>query len=196
MKINTAKYLTSVVNVNDLLNDKIEFAFVGRSNVGKSSFLNSITGMKSLAKTSSTPGRTRMINYFDINGEFRFVDLPGYGYHQAGKKNEEMWAQLMEDYLTKSSSLKRVFLLVDIRHEPSALDRQMLVYLTYNSIPFTIIATKADKIAKSKILQYLSVIAKKFAITTNNMIAYSTENSLNKDKILQIIENDLTELKQ
>ncbi len=194
MKIKEAKFLTSVVNSEKIIQDGIEFAFVGRSNVGKSSFINSILGVKKLARTSSEPGRTRMINYFLINNSFRFVDLPGYGYAKAGKGNKLLWATLMEDYLKKASCLKRVFMLVDIRHKPTELDRRMLEFLTYSGIAFTIVATKADKIAKSKIPAYLQDIAKTLLITTNNIIAYSSETLVNKDKIWQIIEDDLNQI--
>ena len=187
MEIKSAKYLTSVVNAKDILSDGTDYAFVGRSNVGKSSFINSLINQK-LARTSSEPGRTRMINYFLINNCFRFVDLPGYGYHKAGKQNEKMWESLIEDYLQNSNTLKRVFMLVDIRHNPTALDIQMLTYLSYTGIPFTVIATKADKIAKSKIPVYLSNIAKVLKITSNNVIAYSSETKLNKDRILSLFE--------
>ena len=187
MEIKNAKYLTSVVNAKDILTDGEDFAFVGRSNVGKSSLINSLLNQK-LARTSSEPGRTRMINYFLVNDKIRFVDLPGYGFHKAGKQNEKMWEQLMEDYLSSSQSLKRVFMLVDIRHNPTALDVQMLTYLTYTGRPFTIIATKADKIAKSKVSAYVSKIAKILKITANNIIPYSSETKLNKDKILQLFD--------
>ena len=183
MKIISAEYLTSVVSKDKLLEDKIEFAFVGRSNVGKSSFINSLCGKKNLAKTSSMPGRTRMINYFLVNKDLFFVDLPGYGYHQAGKKNELLWAKLMEEYLSSSSMLKRVFMLVDIRHKPSELDERMLKYLTYEGLPFCIVATKCDKIAKSKISAYMDIIAKTLHITKNNIVPYSSENGFGKDKI-------------
>ena len=191
MKIQEAKFLTSVVNSDKIIQEGIEFAFVGRSNVGKSSFINSILGVKKLARTSSEPGRTRMINYFLINNSFRFVDLPGYGYAKAGKGNKLLWATLMEDYLKNANCLKRVFMLVDIRHKPTELDRRMLEFLTYSGIAFTIVATKADKIAKSKIPVYLKNIAKTLLITTNNIIPYSSETLINKDKIWQIIEDDL-----
>lgn len=191
MKIQEAKFLTSVVNSDKIIQEGIEFAFVGRSNVGKSSFINSILGVKKLARTSSEPGRTRMINYFLINNSFRFVDLPGYGYAKAGKGNKLLWATLMEDYLKNANCLKRVFMLVDIRHKPTELDRRMLEFLTYSGIAFTIVATKADKIAKSKIPVYLKNIAKTLLITTNNIIPYSSETLVNKDKIWQIIEGDL-----
>ncbi len=190
MKIESAKYLTSAVKSSDFISDGIEFAFVGRSNVGKSSFINSLLGKK-IARTSSTPGRTRMINYFLINNSFRFVDLPGYGYHKAGKQNILLWSTLMEDYLKECKCLKRVFMLVDIRHKPSELDKDMLAYLTYNAIPFKIVATKADKIAKSKVGNYVKIIAKELNVMPLNILAYSSETLLNKDKILDIIENDI-----
>ena len=190
MKIESAKYLTSAVKSNDFISDGMEFAFVGRSNVGKSSFINSLLGKK-IARTSSTPGRTRMINYFLINNSFRFVDLPGYGYHKAGKQNILLWSSLMEDYLRECKCLKRVFMLVDIRHKPSDLDKDMLAYLTYNSIPFKIIATKADKIAKSKVGNYVKIIAKELNVMPLNILAYSSETLLNKDKILDIIQTDI-----
>ena len=194
MKITDATYLTSVVHKSKLLSDRLEFAFVGRSNVGKSSFINSLCGKKNLAKTSSLPGRTRMINYFLINKDFYFVDLPGYGYHKAGKQNEIMWASLMEDYLSSSMALKRVFMLVDIRHKPTELDERMLKYLTYEAIPFCVVATKCDKVAKSKISSYLDIIAKTLHITKNNIIAYSSENAFGKDKVLSLISDDLTQI--
>ncbi len=190
MKIESARYLTSAVKSSDFISDGIEFAFVGRSNVGKSSFINSLLGKK-IARTSSTPGRTRMINYFLINNSFRFVDLPGYGYHKAGKQNILLWSTLMEDYLRECKCLKRVFMLVDIRHKPSELDKDMLAYLTYNAIPFKIVATKADKIAKSKVGNYVKIIAKELNVMPLNILAYSSETLLNKDKILDIIENDI-----
>ena len=190
MKILCAEYLTSVVSADKLLKDGVEFAFVGRSNVGKSSFINSLVGQNKLCKTSSLPGRTRMVNYFLINKEFRFVDLPGYGFAKAGKENKIIWANIMEDYLTKTTCLKRVFMLVDIRIDPTELDKKMLKYLFYYGIPTTIIATKADKLAKSKISAYVQNVANKLNVGKDNIIAYSSETNFNKDKILDIIEQD------
>lgn len=191
MKILCAEYLTSVVSADKLLKDGVEFAFVGRSNVGKSSFINSLVGQKKLCKTSSLPGRTRMVNYFLINKDFRLVDLPGYGFAKAGKENKIIWANIMEDYLTKTTCLKRVFMLVDIRIDPTELDKKMLKYLFYYGIPTTIVATKADKLAKSKISAYVQNVANRLNVGKDNIIAYSSETNFNKDKILDIIEQDL-----
>lgn len=191
MKVISAEYLTSVVESSKILQDGVEFAFVGRSNVGKSSFINSLVGQKKLSKTSSMPGRTRMINYFLINKLFRFVDLPGYGYAKAGKQNKLIWANIMEDYLTTTSCLKRVFMLVDARIEPTELDLKMFKFLFYYGIPTTIVATKIDKLPKSKIGAYVQNIAKRLNVGKDNIIPYSSETNFNKDKILSILEQDM-----
>lgn len=191
MIIKSAEYLTSVVSKDKILSSGIDFAFVGRSNVGKSSLINSLVGQKKLCKTSSQPGRTRMINYFEINKTFRLVDLPGYGYAQAGKEHKLIWANIMEDYLTNSECLKRVFMLVDSRIEPTELDVKMLKFLFYYQIPFTVVATKCDKLPKSKISSYLQKIATKLNLGKDNIIAYSSESNLGKEQVLNIIQNDL-----
>lgn len=189
MKIISAKYLTSVVNEKDILNDELlEFAFVGRSNVGKSSLINALTGVKNLAKTSSTPGLTKMINYFLINNSFKFVDLPGYGYAKTGQKHIANWAGLMEKYLLNSTLLKTVFVLVDSRHEPSELDKMMIEFLNHYQIPYMLIATKVDKLAKSKIPQNLSKIAKTLGVRRELILPFSSETLFGKDKILDYIE--------
>lgn len=194
MIIKSAEYLTSVVSKDKIISDGIDFAFVGRSNVGKSSLINSLVGQKKLCKTSSTPGRTRMINYFLVNNQFRFVDLPGYGYAQAGKEHKIIWANIMEDYLNNSKCLKRVFMLVDSRIKPTDLDVKMLKYLFYYQIPVTIIATKCDKLPKSKVNAYLQNIAKTLNLGKDNIVAYSSETNLGKINVLNIIENDLYNL--
>lgn len=193
MIIKSAEYLTSVVSKDKIIRDGIDFAFVGRSNVGKSSLINSLVNQKKLCKTSSLPGRTRMINYFNINKSFRFVDLPGYGYAKAGKQNKIMWANIMEDYLLNTNCLKRVFMLIDSRIEPTELDLRMIKFLFYNQIPFTILATKTDKLPKSKINAYIQVCANKLGVGKDNIIPYSSETSFNRDKVLTVIENDLVE---
>ena len=188
MWIEKAEFKTSVMRRQDILETGMpEFAFVGRSNVGKSSIINNLTGVKGLAKTSSMPGLTKMVNYFLINENFYFVDLPGYGYSKTGKKHQELWSELIEDYLLTSPNLKLVLMLVDIRHKPTSLDQMMQKFLYCNNIPYRIIATKADKIAKSKIPQYLNEIAKVLQITANNIVPHSSSGGLNKQKILNMI---------
>ena len=192
MIIKSAEYLTSVVEKNKVLQDGVpEFAFVGRSNVGKSSLINFLTGKKGLAKTSATPGKTKMINYFLVNNDFRLVDLPGYGFAKVGKDNLDVWSSLMGDYLVEAESLLVVFVLVDIRHNPTAQDRQMIEFLIYHQIPFSVIATKADKIAKSKIKQAVINISKLLGVREEVFIVTSSESGIGKDKILQFMENKL-----
>lgn len=193
MKIKSAKYLTSAVNENQILKDGVfEVAFVGRSNVGKSSLINALVGQKGLAKTSSTPGLTKMINYFDVNEQFRIVDLPGYGYAKTGQKHIANWAGLMEKYLLSSPSLVTVFVLVDCRHVPSELDHMMLDFLNFNQIPYVIIATKVDKLAKSKIPQACTKIAKELGVRREIVLPFSSENGFGKEKLLEYIENLLS----
>ena len=192
MKIVSAKYKTSVVEKSKIIDDGVpEFAFVGRSNVGKSSLINLLTGSKGLAKTSATPGKTKMINYFDINDNFRFVDLPGYGFAKVGKSHLDVWSGLMGEYLLGSPSLLTTFLLLDIRHDPTAQDRQMLDFLVYNNLPFCVIATKGDKLAKSKQKQAVEKLAKVLGIRSQMIILSSSEQNLGKDKILEYIETRL-----
>jgi len=192
MNIKSAKYITSVVDAKNILkDDMVEFAFVGRSNVGKSSLINNLTAVKNLAKTSSTPGLTKMINYFLVNDLFRIVDLPGYGYAKTGHKHIANWAGLMEKYLVGSPNLKTVFVLVDSRHEPSDLDKMMLEFLNSYQIPYMVIATKVDKLAKSKIPQACNMIAKTLGIRKELVQGYSAENGFGRDKLLEYIENIL-----
>lgn len=190
MNITSAKYLTSAVDAKNILkDDMVEVAFVGRSNVGKSSLINRLVGVKNLAKTSSTPGLTKMINYFVVNDLFRIVDLPGYGYAKTGQKHIANWAGLMEKYLLGSPNLKTVFVLVDCRHEPSELDKMMLEFLNGYQIPYMIIATKVDKLAKSKIPQACNAIAKALGVRKELVYGFSSENGYGREKLLEYIEN-------
>ncbi|MBR0135829.1 MAG: YihA family ribosome biogenesis GTP-binding protein, partial [Clostridia bacterium] len=146
--IKNARFITSVGLGSELPERKsCEIAIVGKSNVGKSSLINSLCGRNKLAKTSATPGKTRLINYFLLNEEFYLVDLPGYGYAAAPRDEQKKWGELMEGYLA-SGRVNHIYMLIDIRHEPTALDRQMFGYIVYYGIPYTLIATKADKLAK------------------------------------------------
>ena len=186
MKVKNASFVTTVVSGKDLRQDlKNEFAFVGRSNVGKSSLINALTNQNRLAKTSSTPGLTKNINYFSINnGEFHIVDLPGYGYHKAGKNEEEKWSTLLEEYFLNSPNLKCVFVLVDSRHLLSELDKVMLSFLLYHQIPYLVVATKIDKLKNSEKNSKLEKLANDARLTRLNIIADSSEKKLGLDDVL------------
>lgn len=188
MKINTSEFKISVASVNGFIKDGLsQVAFVGRSNVGKSSLLNMLTNRNKLAKTSSTPGRTRLINYFLINNDFYFVDLPGYGYAKASKTEAMAWQSIIEPYLVNNKALKCVCVLVDIRHKPNELDKLMLDFLQYYSIPFLIVATKSDKLPKTKIKPALLQVANELKVGVDNVVATSSENRNGQEALLSKI---------
>lgn len=194
MRITKAEFITSVANKNSILDtEKCEFAFVGRSNAGKSSMINNLVGKKGLAKTSALPGLTKLVNYFLINDEFYFVDLPGYGYAKTSKVHQGVWSNLIGEYLLLSENLKMVFLLLDIRREPNELDKIMLNFLIENDIPFSIIATKADKLSTQS--QKLSVeqISKDLGVRKEIIFVHSSKNSLGKENILTFIEGVISQ---
>lgn len=165
--------------------ERAEIAIVGKSNVGKSSLINHLCGNKKLAKTSQTPGKTRLINFFLLNRDFYLVDLPGYGFARASKTEQAGWGSLMEQYLS-SGRVQHLFLLIDIRHAPTAEDRQMFEWVLYYGIPFTLIATKADKIAKSKRRQAANQAAKLLGAPPA-AIPYSSESGDGKEAVLERI---------
>ena len=152
--------LETVCGVTSRLPENIlpEFAFAGKSNVGKSSLINALMNRKALARTSAQPGKTQTINFYNINKELYYVDLPGYGYAKVSQTEKEKWGKMIENYLHKSKMLKCVFLLVDIRHEPSANDRTMYEWVVYNGFRPVIIATKLDKINRSQIQKQVKLI--------------------------------------
>lgn len=171
--------------------DKKEICVVGRSNVGKSSFINALCNNKKLAKASSTPGRTRLINVFSINdGEFELVDLPGYGYALASKADKETWDEIMGHYFENSQSLTQVFVLTDIRNT-SKKDIEMLNYLYYYQIPFTVIATKCDKVTKSALFGEVSKVANFLGLGRDNVIPFSAVTKQGIDKVLARLDQIL-----
>ena len=190
MEIKKAEFLTTVAeDKNLLLNLKNQFAFVGRSNVGKSSLINALTRNSKLAKTSSIPGKTKFINYFKINdGEFHIVDLPGYGYHKASKEAEQKWVTLIENYFVKSTNLKCVFVLLDIRHDVSPLDLIMLQFLTINRISFVPILTKADKLSRNEQRKQVNSISKQIGIPPANILVISSQYKIGMDNVIDKIE--------
>ena len=166
-----------------------EIAFVGRSNVGKSSFINAFLGRKNLAKTSSKPGKTRTINFYNIDNKFRLVDLPGYGYAKVSKTEKAKWDKLINEYLHQRENLKEVFLLVDIRHEPTQLDLQMYEWILESGFTGFVIATKYDKISKNQLSKHIKAIKNKLNINDEGLIfAYSSENKHNLSVINEQVE--------
>ncbi|MDR1953691.1 MAG: ribosome biogenesis GTP-binding protein YihA/YsxC [Clostridiales Family XIII bacterium] len=148
-----------------------EIAFAGRSNVGKSSLLNLLAGQRKLARISGSPGKTRTINFYTVNGDaFRIVDLPGYGYAKVSKSETERWGDMIETYLKNRKRLKKVALLVDIRHEPSAQDRQMYDWLRYYDLDGLVVATKSDKVSKGSMAKHLKVIAESLGIEDGGVL--------------------------
>ena len=189
MIIKSAEFVKSVSNFNDIYkSDYKEIAFVGRSNVGKSSLINFMTNNSKLAKTSSLPGRTRLINYFLINKEFLLVDLPGYGYAKASTEAQATWGTLLENYLKKSENLKAVYMLLDIRHLPNDNDKQMIKFLYYYNIPTVFVLTKADKLSKSAIGRQVQIIANDLGLAKDNFIVTSSDKKTGKDKLLNSLD--------
>ena len=192
MKITKATFFTSVANANNLINYGVsQIAFVGRSNVGKSSLINLLTNNSKLCKTSSTPGRTRLVNYFKINDQFYFVDLPGYGYAKASGQEIIGWQSLIEPYLINNQNLKLVCALVDSRIEPTENDKIMINFLNYYRIPFVVVATKCDKFAKSKIKPALNKLANSLKLGVKNVYGISSSNGYGKEELLSYFEQML-----
>ncbi len=170
-------------------NNGIEIAFAGKSNVGKSSLINGLLNRKALARTSSQPGKTQTINFYRINQEFYFVDLPGYGYAKVSASEREKWGKMIERYLHTSVNLRLVFLLIDIRHEPSANDKLMYDWIVGNGFTPVIIATKLDKIKRSQIQKNLKIIRTKLGMDkTDKIFPYSALSKQGRDEILDYIE--------
>ncbi len=173
-------------------NDKIEIAFAGKSNVGKSSLINGLLNRKALARTSGTPGKTQTINFYNVNEAFYFVDLPGYGYAKVSMNEREKWGKMIERYLNNSEKLVMVFLLVDIRHEPSANDKMMYDWILQSGFSPVIIATKLDKIKRSQLQKNLSIIRKKLGMDSDDTIfAFSAQTKQGRDEIWNYIESNM-----
>lgn len=194
MQIKQAEFVKSAVYEKDYPEHlgKFEFSFVGRSNVGKSSLINSITNRKKLAKTSKTPGRTQLINYFLINSDFYVVDLPGYGFAKVPKEMKKEWGDTMNRYLA-SPRQKFVFILLDIRRVPSEEDIEMLQWLDHYHVPFKIIFTKMDKVSGNDKFKCLKDIRKKVDFDNNDVLFHSSLTNTGKDDILNFIDSILGE---
>lgn len=194
MEIKSASFVTSLAQYHE--NDPInlpQLAVVGKSNVGKSSLINALCNRRKLCKTSATPGKTRLINIFLINEEFHLVDLPGYGFAKVDKKEKERWGAMMDRYFEDSTRLMHVLLLVDIRHDPTQDDVAMAQYFRQMDIPFTVVATKADKISRGARMKQLAPICRQMLVQPWEVIVSSSEDKTGCDKLLALIEELLQE---
>ncbi|MCI9464037.1 MAG: YihA family ribosome biogenesis GTP-binding protein [Lachnospiraceae bacterium] len=175
-------------------NELPEFAFAGKSNVGKSSLINGLMNRKSLARTSAKPGKTQTINYYNINGQMYFVDLPGYGYATANEQVKAQWGKLIEDYLHRSKKINAVFLLVDIRHAPSENDRIMYDWIVERGYRPVIIATKLDKIKRSQVEKQKKLICDALQVENGTIvIPYSALSKQGRDEIYELLDGMLPE---
>ena len=190
VELETVCGITSKIPSNELP----EIAFAGKSNVGKSSLINGLVNRKALARTSSQPGKTQTINFYNVNKELYFVDLPGYGYASVSKEVKAKWGTMIENYLHKSPTLKAVFLLIDIRHEPSANDVSMYEWILSNGFEPIIIATKLDKIKRSQVQKNLKVIKQKLNVVPDTkVLPFSAQTKQGKEEILNLIEEIISE---
>ncbi len=194
MEIKTAEFITSMASYGDFAGRGLkQIAVVGKSNVGKSSLINCLCRRNKLARTSSTPGKTRLINVFQLNGEegFHLIDLPGYGFARVDKQEKARWGQMMQDYFMKADELQHVFCLVDIRHEPTEDDKTMNTFLRQMDIPFTVIATKSDKISRGARQKQLAPICRALLVQPWEIICFSSEDRTGREELLQRLEEVL-----
>ena len=193
MKINTVELTISAVRESQYPTDnKSEFLLIGRSNVGKSSFINAIINRKNYARTSATPGKTQTLNFYKVNDEFYLVDAPGYGFAKVRNSLKKKFGLIIENYLKSRSNLKRVFLLIDFRHKPTEDDVLMYNYLTYYNIPVTIVCTKVDKVSKNSHQKNKNAIIKELSLEDDsNIILFSSITKLGKTEIYNEIEKHL-----
>ena len=192
MQIKSAEFLVSSARIDQCPNSNLpEYAFIGRSNVGKSSLINMLTGKGKLAKTSATPGKTILINHFVINGEWYLVDLPGYGYAKRSKKDTEKFEHMITTYILDREQMTNLFLLIDVRHEPQQIDLEFMEWLGENGVPFSIVFTKADKVSKAKlngnVMHYLTELKKQWEELPPYFVT-SSETKAGREEILNYIE--------
>jgi GTP-binding protein len=194
MKITSAEFILGAAQARQLPKDGIrEVAFLGRSNVGKSSLINKLCGRKALARPSSDPGKTRELNYYLINRKFYFVDLPGYGYAKVPEQVKSSWGKLIEQYLKGRDQLSLVVQLVDARHEPTALDMMMVGWLDYYGIPFVVTLTKADKLPASKMPRFVEEARRRFATyeCCRDVVPFSSITGVGKSEVMKVIATHL-----
>ncbi|MEE9224815.1 MAG: ribosome biogenesis GTP-binding protein YihA/YsxC [Bacteroidota bacterium] len=195
MKINTAEFVQSVADLAHLPTDhRPEIVFLGRSNVGKSTLINRLTGSSDLARSSTRPGKTRLLNYYRINKDFYFVDLPGYGYAKVPEHMRAGWAKLIETYLRRRKQIRLALQVIDLRHGATQLDTMMMGWLEYYRVQYAVVLTKADKVARSKLHRQVQSITDQ--LTDNpflqGVIPFSAMTSMGKKEILSCVEAHLT----
>ena len=189
MIIRRARFITSLDSLGNYPGQGLpEVAMVGKSNVGKSSMINRITNNGKLARISSEPGKTRLINLFDLNGEIILVDLPGYGFARVSREEKARWGGMIEGYLSRSETLRKVMMLVDMRHQPTADDVMMIEYLRHYDIPFHIIATKADKLSRAERGRSIPVICRTLAVQPWQVIPFSSQDGTGLDRVLELFD--------
>ena len=193
LTIKNATFITSAARAEQFITpNKPMIAVCGKSNVGKSSFINMLANRKKLAKTSSEPGRTRLVNYFDF-GQFILADLPGYGFARVSKTEKEKWAKTLDQFFKHKEHIAHVFMLADSRHDPTADDVQMIEYLHFYTLPFTVVLTKTDKLSRMKVKEHIKAIAADLYLGVENLIATSAQTGYGKievlDKIRWVIDN-------
>ena len=189
--IKEASFITSAARAEQFIKpEKPMIAVCGKSNVGKSSLINMLANRNKLAKTSSAPGRTRLVNYFDF-GEFLLADLPGYGYAEVSKTEKEKWAKTLDEFFARSKDITHALLLIDIRHGPTQNDLQMVALCNYYIIPFTVVFTKADKLSRMKVNEQVKKIADGMGLTKLNVVVTSAEKKTGKEELLAKIEHVL-----
>ncbi|MEY8740203.1 ribosome biogenesis GTP-binding protein YihA/YsxC [Bacillales bacterium AN1005] len=189
MKVNQSEFIISAVRPEQYPDDGLpEIALAGRSNVGKSSLINRLISRKNLARTSSTPGKTQQLNYYKINQDLYFVDFPGYGYAKVSKEQRFAWGKMMEKYLLQRKELKLVMQMVDIRHEPSKDDKMMNEWLRHHGLPLVVVATKLDKIPKTRRPKHIKIIKEGLGLRSGDLfVAFSSEEGIGKDELWEII---------
>ncbi|NPV27216.1 MAG: YihA family ribosome biogenesis GTP-binding protein [Firmicutes bacterium] len=190
MKIKSAEFVACAVNPQQYPTSQLpELALVGRSNVGKSSLINRFTNRRSLARTSSTPGKTQTLNFYLINGLWYFVDLPGYGYARVDPGTKARWEKMITSYLTKRPNLRGVLQLIDLRHPPSREDQQMFEWLVHYQLPRIIVATKADKLSRGRWLQHVKILRQNLGLSEQEeVVVFSAETGLGVEELGQRIE--------
>ena len=193
MEVRKAEFITSLADYGPFEGKGLpQIAVAGKSNVGKSTLINTLCRRSKLARTSSTPGKTRLINIFLLNDSFHLVDLPGYGFAKVDKREKQRWGKMMQDYFTAAEELRHVFCLVDIRHDPTEDDKTMNRFLRETGIPFTVIATKADKISRGARSRYLAPICRALLVQPWEIICFSGEDGTGREELLNKLEEVLS----